>query len=505
MSMSAMISIDFGNSFTKVGIRPDRNSESQLAKDGSLQLDDGLNICVPSLVASVWHGGRKQWYYGTDVLQLGNKTPTMKVYRNWKPTFFQDMVQTIVQDPPELVGAATSSGPERRISMAEAKAISDKFGIALAGVEEFFRSNGAVVVPDDKQVVAPDDKQTEGLSKEFLQEVAGGFFRWLRTFIEPICNKRGLADIGAIPVRISLPAFGSQTKAEHLLVDILQESGWKTDDWFPAIAEPISNSIGVFTNGRNATHFPLRQGGREFQHNGRMFGESELFGALRERLLREGQQYYWAMGIDVGGYTADFAMLGFDLDEMDVQFNGKVNDMRRMASSSKAIGVRTLDERVRYVLPDGKQDYLREINDDPDQGQIETFHRKIYNRRESYETGKYGKIGAGAEQQDIHQCIHKFAEEIADYAQQFIDKHQYQRIDALILTGGGCNIPLVRSALFKRLARYRKDFGYAATYVPSGPQEKLQPGHRRLDPYLVRGATALGGASVFFDFAKILH
>jgi hypothetical protein len=505
MSMSAMISIDFGNSFTKVGIRPDRNSESQLAKDGSLQLDDGLNICVPSLVASVWHGGRKQWYYGTDVLQLGNKTPTRKVYRNWKPTFFQDMVQTIVQDPPELVGAATSSGPERRISMAEAKAISDKFGIALAGVEEFFRSNGAVVVPDDKQVVAPDDKQTEGLSKEFLQEVAGGFFRWLRTFIEPICNKRGLADIGAIPVRISLPAFGSQTKAEHLLVDILQESGWKTDDRFPAIAEPLSNSIGIFTNGRNATHVPLREGGREFQHNGRMFGESEFFGALRDHQLGEGQQYYWAMGIDIGGYTADFAMLGFDLDELDGQFNGKVNDMRRLALSSIAIGVRTLDERIRNVLTDRKQDYMREINEDVDQREIETFHRRVYDNLKPYDTGKYGTIGAGTEQEDIRQSIRNFAEEIADYAQKFLVAEQYKQIDALILTGGGCNIPLVRSALFERLARYRKDFRYAATYVPSESQEKLRPGHHRLEPYLVRGATALGGASVFFDFAKGLH
>jgi hypothetical protein len=234
-----------------------------------------------------------------------------------------------------------------------------------------------------------------------------------------------------------------------------------------------------------------------------MFGGAELYLALRDHVLQGGQQFYWAMGIDVGGYTADFAMLGFDLgNEMDGRLDGKHEERRRLATFSQPIGVSLLDMRLRDVLDPGKRDYLTEMNDDPDQRRIETFHRSVYDSLRPYDAGKYGIIGQGAELDRIRGCIRDFAEEIADYAERFLEIEQYQTIDALILTGGGCNIPLVRDSLCQRLARYRRASRYAGTYVPAESESRVPAGYHRLKPLLVRGATALGGASVFFDFAE---
>ena len=141
-------------------------------------------------------------------------------------------------------------------------------------------------------------------------------------------------------------------------------------------------------------------------------------------------------------------------------------------------------------------------SEDPDQRLLERFHRFVYdNPKPYYDTGKYGVIGDEDEGDRIRNCIRTFADEIAAYAEQFLIGEQYLHVDALILTGGGCNIPIVRDTICKRLESYRRDSKFAVTYVPSGPHGSLPTGYDRLNPLLVRGATAMGGASVFFDFA----
>jgi len=100
--MNAVVTIDFGNSYSKVSIRRSREDDSELAQDPLFDFDDGLDACVPSLAAYV--PSRDRWFFGTDVLQLGTTLEGVRVFRNWKPFFFEE-------SPPSA--RVTSSGSRR--------------------------------------------------------------------------------------------------------------------------------------------------------------------------------------------------------------------------------------------------------------------------------------------------------------------------------------------------------------------------------------------------------
>ena len=85
--MLPMLSIDFGNSFTKVALRAGRDVTTMHLKDPSLKWDDS-NICVPTLAASYEEKGNLVWRYGIDVLSVRQNARGLTVHRNWKPHFF---------------------------------------------------------------------------------------------------------------------------------------------------------------------------------------------------------------------------------------------------------------------------------------------------------------------------------------------------------------------------------------------------------------------------------
>jgi hypothetical protein len=82
-----MLSVDFGNTYTKVGLRLGSDAPGQLLKDASLKWDD-MNACVPTVAACFESGKGSTWHCGTDVLRFRENTPGLTVYRNWKPRFF---------------------------------------------------------------------------------------------------------------------------------------------------------------------------------------------------------------------------------------------------------------------------------------------------------------------------------------------------------------------------------------------------------------------------------
>src|SRR5205823_3160571 len=81
--VSAMLSIDFGNNYTKVGFRKDENATSVPLTSQDLRLDD-YNICIPTLAANMLRDGKETWLYGTQVLSQ-SRGAAMQVFRNWKP------------------------------------------------------------------------------------------------------------------------------------------------------------------------------------------------------------------------------------------------------------------------------------------------------------------------------------------------------------------------------------------------------------------------------------
>jgi hypothetical protein len=324
--------------------------------------------------------------------------------------------------------------------------------------------------------------------------IALGFFRWLREFVDPVCVKRIGRLASEIPVRISLPSFGNMTKAELLLRTILGDAGWRLDETAPVLPEPLSNALGTFTEGVNAT----RQKGAHPDY-GAMFCNTGMLRRMREAILGGGVKVAWALIVDVGGYTTDFAMVGIDLQDIDARLEGKIAGKKRLAHHSKPLGVSELDRRLLAVLPDSKRVALEEVL--ADQQRFEAFHRACYGKNHTYVL-KRTKIGATASEKAlVADVVKKFAEDAADDAETFLEVNQYRMIDDLILTGGGTLIPKVRDALCARLSGYAPRGLKVHTHFADG---ETIPGARqphKLPLELVRGATAVGGASVYFDFA----
>lgn len=435
--MDYQISIDFGNSFTKVGIRPRGMpgeegrafSQANLLQDEGLRMDEN-NFCIPTLAARGQEDGREVWWFGNEVVEKATNREGVEVFRNWKPRFFSG------QSDPQI----------RRIGL--------------------------------------------------------GFFMWLRQFVGSYCEAQGLPSTDNMPVRITLPAFGLQSAAAKTLVDLLSAAGWKPTRIRPAVAEPVANSIGIFSEGKNAVWKPESRGRQTpaaFPFYPDMFRDSDFFLATKNFALY-GDEFdiartHWVFIADLGGYTADFAMLGFDLARPDRTFEAAATDGKdKYAYYSEPIGIAELDARIRAVLPADQQeafdDMLHEV--DP---RLETFHRLFYNDFRPFRSRGI-RIGSGPEIKDVRRIVDEFAEEVAMYAERFLDQHQFERVDQLLITGGGYNVPIIREALIRKLENYelRRVYRPVSRLDPQLPQL-----HSRLDPRFVRGSTALGGASVYFE------
>jgi len=425
--MSAIVTIDFGNSYSKVGIRREPGTDSEPATDDSLVWDEELNICIPTAAAHAKRMGRSRWFYGVDLRKMPSNAKGVTVYRNWKPAFF--------------------------------------------------------------------DEADSELSPKQIDELGVGYFRWLREFIKPVLEANGFEQVDQVGTRITLPSFGSRSKAEQRLLSVLAEAGWQSTEVAPSLPEPVANAIGVFSQGKNVMWQPDEYDDALYPNYAKMFGGTEFFERMGAN-PRDGQNLHWVMLADLGGYTFDSAMVGFDLATLDIPRNEKVSGKKRFATHSEPIGVGELDTRLREALPEAKAATLDEIINEMDQQRLERFHKTIYQNQEPYIARGNVVIGEGSEMDAIQDVVQGFANEVADLAEKFIEIHQYLRVDEVILTGGGCNIPAIRETLCKRLENYR----YANAYVPSMPEEQLPYNYRRVEPLQVRAATALGGCSVFFDY-----
>jgi hypothetical protein len=480
--MPPMLSIDFGNSYTKVALRQNPNGRAEPLKDGSLVWDE-FNLCVPTLAMEQTVVGYPTWYYGTDVAKFAADTPNLTIHRNWKPHFF-DKGTVTTPCVPVTAGARRAARPAPPGITPEAWAVmSAKF--PKEQLEQLWLDLGGTDSTDEGE---------EEVTELEHKAIGLGFFRWLREFVDPVCLKRIGRPAADVPARISLPSFGNMTKAELLLREILSEAGWKLDDTAPVLPEPLSNAIGTFTEGANAT----RQGAHPDYAS--MFHNTGMLNRMRDAILKkDGVKSAWALIVDVGGYTTDFAMVGIDLQDIDARLEGEIDDKKRLAHQSKPLGVSELDRRLLEVLPEGKRDALREVL--ANQERFEAFHRSCYGKNHTYVL-KRTKIGATAtEKKLVADVVQKFADEAADDAETFLEINQYDQIDDLILTGGGTLIPKVRDALCARLSRYAKHGLKAHTNYAEGERLPGVKHPHKLPLELVRGATAVGGASVYFDFA----
>ena len=524
--MEPMLCIDFGNSYTKVALRkastphgmPSRDRAlSEPLTDKSLIWDRQLYVCIPTMAAKTVDGPHPRYFYGSEVLQLGQSklnSPSTKVFRNWKPLFFDTSIgrSPIVVDsgpPPDNTNHSVAlSGDALENQYREWLIEYLGRGQSVAGIITFEQWKAAVLpllgarLPVSRTTAS---RENEMASPSEIDQVAIGYFRWLREFVQDcVDHSRTTLQVADIATRITLPSFGNQSAAENRLVDILSRAGWRCAE-NAVVHEPFANAIGLFTSGRNVTWTPAQYHAE--CHYTEMFEGTPFYGEMRRVALLSAAQradiqnfMYWILTVDIGGFTTDFSMIGMDTGDLVFFDESTEQTPARFSKHSVVAGVQDLDEAVVRCMPETKQAMLREMMGSADQAPLETFHTEVYGNLNAFSRGGLRVMETESEKSAILTQLSNHARHVCDALRDFMAIHQYSAVNELVLTGGGFNAPIVRDTV----AKYVRDtYGARRFSLPLRADEKPTTVPvaecRAITPMTCRTATAVGGASVLFD------
>ncbi|MEO0447788.1 MAG: hypothetical protein AAF191_17095, partial [Verrucomicrobiota bacterium] len=290
--------IDFGNSFTKLALRVDRDQPSDYLRSSELDYDRGLNLCIPTMAVRVVEGNRERWFFGADALDVQPYTTGATYFRDWKRDFF-------AETETELDG-------------------SDRAGR---------RGNKSATI-------------------EELDVIARGFFRWVREFAEEVMRERGFGSLDEVSTRISIPSFSLGTEVEYRLLSILGQAGFHVASCQPSLPEPLANAIGVFTDGRNV----VKERESDLDMEGMFWGTrlQEIMQG-REDGMSGAPRAFWTLIADLGAYTLDFAMLGFSTTDPRRTLRTTFYGRERFGVWSEPLGISDLYRRIRDGLYPAKR------------------------------------------------------------------------------------------------------------------------------------------------------
>lgn len=437
MKNSRLVSIDLGSAYTKVAIRRNWNAESDLLRDLPLASEE-VDFCVPSVVARVREGGQTRWTIGA---AAGAQTPGdgVRIYRYWKARLF----------------STDSRGQGSRDEMGQTS-----------------------------QTDADDD----------YEQVAIEFFRGLRQSLEQ--SPYG-EDIAASAVRVCVPKI-DVADMDARVGGILDAAGWRPAHGRVTVYEPESNACGMFTRGRNATWYPpaasfTPRAGRSL-HLMKMLEPEGLLQALRRM-----SGSFGVLVIDIGGFTTDFGYVQFD-----TSFSS--NDWHRptIVQQSYELGIRELDQAIYESLDEDAQREIRRLSP----SQWDALKVDLY-RGAPVMLGNGQQIGAGESAERTAQALRHFAERVIAVRDAFLRDHVRGPVNAQTLTGGGSMIAPLHRAVVKALATDEharvydlldEDEPRRTLTLRGGYVEEEAVEHRaRRNQELVRGGSAIGGSSVFFE------
>jgi hypothetical protein len=437
-----LISIDLGSAYTKVAVRRDWNGESDLLRNLPLASDEA-DFCVPSVVARVERRGGTRWMIGA---AAGAQTPGagIRIFRYWKARLF-------------------ATGPQSRVSR-------DEMGQA----------------PD----ASPDSDDYE--------QVAVQFFRGLRNSLEH--SPYGV-DVAASAVRVCVPRI-DVADMDGRVGSILDAAGWRPAHGRVTVYEPESNACGMFTRGRNATWYPpaapfTPRAGRSL-HLMKMLEPEGLLQALRRM-----SGSFGVLVIDIGGFTTDFGYV-----EFDTSFSSNDWHRPKIIQQSYELGIRELDQAIYDSLNEDAQREIRRLSP----SQWDALKVDLY--RGAPVTlgdvrGERLTIGGGEDAERTAEALRRFAERVIAVRDTFIRDHVGGSVDAQTLTGGGSMIAPLHRAVVQALATDEHARMYdlldedepTTTLTLRGGRvsEQAVEARARRNQELVRGGSAIGGSSVFFE------
>lgn len=518
--MEAMLCIDFGNSYTKVALRKPTNPQNALTLDStlseaitdkSLVWDRLIFVCIPTIVAKVTEGAHARYLYGSEVLKLPQvklNSVDIRVFRNWKPSFFDQAARGPMATPGHAAGQPAAPSTTMNVNVEtqykQWLAAQLEKNVAAVGFLNFEQWQAAVL-PLLPSKGTPTNLGTAALDSAEIDRIATGYFRWLLEFMQACIGQTyPQLVVSEIPARITLPSFGPQGAAEARLIDILSRAGWKCAD-NPVVHEPFANAIGLFTQGRSVTWSPTT--GQTECHYRNMFENTPFFKEMRRLALLPAAQrvlgpdpVYWILTIDIGGFTTDFSMIGMNMDELVFFDDSSDQNPRRFAKHSVVAGVQHLDDAVVEGVPAAKRDMLRQMMNAADQQPLETYHTTVYGRLDLFSHAGVKIMDTEDEKQAVVARLKEYAAEVCQALDQFMAVHQFPAVNELVLTGGGFNVPTIRDAVSQYV---RNTYGAQVFTLPLQQDEQAQglPSAqcRRISVLECRAATAVGGTSILFD------
>lgn len=442
MRNRTLLSIDLGSAYTKLAIRRDWHDESALLRDLPHSAPD-VDFCIPSVVARIDGGGGTRWLTGSAAAALP-PGDGVTIFRYWKARLFSDH-------------------PEEQASH-------DSLG-----------------------------RPGEGHDLDDYDEVATQFFSGLRRSLSEAPFGLDLARTG---VRVCVPKLEHDGGAEARVAAILERAGVRPAEGRATVFEPESNAVGVLTRGRNATWFPPRVSfmpspGRQLQ--------------LREMLEPEGlleafrrvSGTFGVLVIDIGGFTTDFGYVEFDT-------SFRTEDWQRptIVQHSYELGIRELDHAFFQLLRPEAQEAVEALSSSEwDAEKARLYRGEVITLARP--DGARVQIGTGDDAERLAAATQDFAARVTRARDDFVERFVRGPINAQTLTGGGAMIPPIREVLARALSAAA---GVEVTDLldPDEPRRTLAARAERVTDAalgsravrnleLVRGGSAIGGGSVFFE------
>ena len=442
MKNRSVLSIDLGSAYTKLAIRRGWQDPSELLRDLPLAAPD-VDFCIPSVVTRVETPAGPEWLTGS---AAASRAPgdDVTIYRYWKARLFSEH-------------------------------------------------------PEDQAEHDSLGRSGQGHDLDDFEEVAVHFFRGMKASLER--EPFGL-DLETTAVRVCIPRLERSARAEARITTILERAGVRPARGRPTVFEPESNAVGVLARGRNATWFPPRinfmpSPGRALQLREMLEPEGLL------QALRRISGSFGVLVIDIGGFTTDFGYV-----EFDTSFSSDDWQRPDIVQNSYELGIRELDHAVFELLTPEAQEAVEALPS----SEWDAHKARLYRGETVALTRPNGRpvvLGAPEEAERIAAAITAFAARVTQARDHFAQGHVRGPIDAQTLTGGGTMIPAIRAALTQALsARGGAEVSdlldpdeprrtFAARDEPATEEAVLARARRNLE--LLRGGSAIGGSSVFFE------
>ena len=464
--------VDFGSAFTKVALR------TAVQEDGALIpcSDEGFELWAPTVVAADWTSGdaRLDFGYRAAGIKPGGK---ILVYNNFKKDLFAPQADAPDAHPLDAL-----------LRSDEFEALAAKHNVPahwVTGLRGLAASARAMFGGAD----AP---ASEGRRQEEAKRLVYHYFKWLRERVLQACERlpHTALKYEDIPLRVSVPVLGadadlSQHPGCKRFREALALTRWKLDQRL-FVSEPEANAIGILTKATNALN----------KRNRINFGEMLSKGPLNTVLA--GDEHfptYRALVIDVGAFTTDCAALTVDTGGKKSGADTTNGVGFKVVQRSLAFGVTDLDASVRAALPQEKQAALDALS----RLDFARYQDSTYVSGTGYRVGA-GKVtlGGPADRPAVEQCLGAFVARLTAEVAAFLQQLEPASKQELILTGGGNSIPAVRDALIAAAAQAPGN-PFVKTHAPGLKKAKAGPPVDPLDDKFARGASALGGVSIYFE------